>query len=191
MRYFAWVATNMTCKYEDPQHESGFLCNSTAETSDHRLILTLLNVMPVNQGDYLCKLRSTSGMASLTTVVTVQDCIESSNASINEDQARCWFSGVYPSGKVHWSQGDVNLTLFSLTTEEEDEDGRYNISSTIQIQEGNQSQPYKCSLWIPSTRTTLSSYEQPLVGKQTSSGSRIRLQWIFLMVEIMMVKCMT
>lgn len=72
IKLFAWVAKNKTCHYEDHQPDPEVLCESTAKTPQHRLTLTLLNVMPVNQGEYLCKLRSKLGVKSATTVVTVQ-----------------------------------------------------------------------------------------------------------------------
>lgn len=76
-----------------------------------------------------------------------------------------------------------------MEEDEIDQDGRYNISSTIDIQKGNKDQSYKCSLWILSVEK--SSQEVSLAESQNSSGSMIKLQWIFLIVEIMIVKSMT
>lgn len=191
IKYFAWEAKNITCKYGDPSSGSGYLCESM-ETPDHTLTLTLLNVMPVDEGDYFCKLRSNLAVKSAKTTVKIQACIGSSNASIDEDQARCWFSGVYPQGEIHWYQGEVNLTKFAKMGEEKmDQDGRYSVSSTLDIQKGDKDQSFKCSLWIPSTETSPSSHEVSLTKPQGSSGSLIKLQWIFLAVEAMIVKTMT
>lgn len=206
------------CQYPEGQTYPEVLCESTDQPPHHSLTLTLLNVMPVDEGTYLCKLQSDLGAPSEKTVVTVQgklqrfnickyillivlkktktliftDCLGSFDSSINESHAECWFSGVYPSGTISWFQGDVNLTDPASTREEVDHLGLYNVSSTIDVQKGNLSQPYTCSLWIASARKHLQSQQLPVVKKQTeSSGSMVNLQWICVMVEIMMVKCMT
>lgn len=189
---FTWLVRNKTCQYGDLKPDPELLCASSAPTSQtHVLTVTLLNVMPVNQGSYLCKLRSKVGVKSATTLVTVVDCSGSSNSFINESHAKCWFSGVYPSGVIHWFQGDVNLTNSASTEEEEDQHGRYKVWSTIDVQKGNSSQPYNCSLWIPSVGKYTSSRQLANVKGQKSSGSVVRLQGIFIMVEIMMLKLMT
>lgn len=191
IKYFAWVATNIMCKYEDPRSGSGYLCESQ-QTPKPNLTLTLLNVMPVNEGSYICKLRSNLAAKSVTTTVKIQACIGNSGTSINEDQARCWFSGVYPRGEIHWYQGEVNLTEFAKMEEDKiDHDGRYNISGTLDIQHGNKNQSYKCSLWIPSSEKSPSSLEVSLIKSLNSSGSMVELLWIFLGVEAMIVKSMT
>ncbi|XP_078125420.1 cell adhesion molecule 3-like isoform X2 [Sander vitreus] len=190
---FIWLAKNKSlCQYPEGQTSPEVLCESTDQSPHHSLTLTLLNVMPVDEGTYLCKLQSDLGAPSEKTVVTVQDCLGSFDSSINESHAECWFSGVYPSGTIFWFQGDVNLTDPAGTREEVNHLGLYNVSSTIDIQKGNLSQPYTCSLWIASARKPLWSQQLPVVEKQTgSSGSMVNLQWICVMVEIMMVKCMT
>ncbi|XP_031176932.1 uncharacterized protein LOC116065510 isoform X1 [Sander lucioperca] len=190
---FIWLAKNKSmCQYPEGQTYPEVLCESTDQPPHHSLTLTLLNVMPVDEGTYLCKLQSDLGAPSEKTVVTVQDCLGSFDSSINESHAECWFSGVYPSGTISWFQGDVNLTDPASTREEVDHLGLYNVSSTIDVQKGNLSQPYTCSLWIASARKHLQSQQLPVVKKQTeSSGSMVNLQWICVMVEIMMVKCMT
>lgn len=73
IKYFAWEATNKTCKYGDPHSDSGYLCESE-ETPDHRLILTLtlLNVTPANKGDYFCKLRSKQAAKFEITTVEIR-----------------------------------------------------------------------------------------------------------------------
>lgn len=190
--YFAWVAKNKT--YSEGQSDAEVQCKRTGMNSNPMLSLTLINVMPGDKGKYLCKLRSTQGTNSSATLVTVQDCLESYNSSINKSQAKCSFSGVYPRGIIHWSQGDVNLTGLGSTQEEEDQEGRYSVSSTIYVQGGNHNQSYKCQLWIPSHGKYLFSHElhltDRLIDSVMSSGGMVRLQWIFLMVEILMVKFM-
>lgn len=195
IKSFYWLARNKSvCQYSDDHPDPKVLCKSAVGNSCHSLTLTLLNVMPGDQGTYLCKLRSTFGVKSKTTAVTVQDCLESSGYSISKSHAECWFSGVYPRGIVHWSQGDVNLTDPGSAREEVDHLERYNVSSTIDAKKGNLSQPYNCSLWIPSARKYLSSQQLQVVEKQIitkSSGSLVKLQWICIMVEIMAVTFMT
>ncbi|XP_034749231.1 uncharacterized protein LOC117957528 isoform X2 [Etheostoma cragini] len=190
---FIWLAKNKTvCQYSEDQPHPKVLCESTSQPPHHSLTLTLLNVMPVDEGTYLCKLHSDLGALSKKTVVTVQDCLGSFGYFINESRAECWFSGVYPSGTISWFQGDVNLPVPAGTREVVDQLGLYNVSSTIDVQKGNLSQPHRCSLWITSARKYLSSQQLLMVKKQTrSSGSTVNLQWICAMVEIMLVKCVT
>ncbi|KAK9534820.1 hypothetical protein VZT92_007241 [Zoarces viviparus] len=184
VKSFSWLAKNKSvCQYGD-NGSSEFLCESSAQP--YRLTLSLLNVMPVDQGTHICKLHSTSGAKSNTTHVTVQDCVGSYGSSINGSHAECWFTGVYPIGTVHWLQGDVNFTLSASTQAEKDPHGRFNVSSSIRVKKGNLNQPYECSLWIPSARKLLSSQRIPLVEKQIrSSGCTVTLQWICMMVGIM------
>ncbi|TNN83340.1 hypothetical protein EYF80_006321 [Liparis tanakae] len=189
IKSFSWLflAKNKSVCVADRPCDPEFVCDSAAELLVHRLSVTLLNVMPANQGDYLCKLHSTFGAKDSTTTVTVQDCLGGSGSSIKEAFARCWFSGVYPSGTVHWSQGKDNFTRASSTLQQVDHHGRYNVSSSLDIREGNPNQPYACSLWIPSAGKTLASLMVHPVGKQEnrSSGGKVQLQWICVLVGIM------
>ncbi|KAE8283021.1 hypothetical protein D5F01_LYC18416 [Larimichthys crocea] len=153
---FAWGG-NKTCKCEDSQTNPEVQCESTDESPHHRLNLTLINVMPVNQGNYTCKLRSTKGVEADKTHLAVKECLGSSNSSTNQSDVTCWFDGVYPIGIIHWFRGDVNLTDSTTTRKEQDQYGRYNVSSTIGM-------------------------------TRQASGSADRLQCIWIMVEIMMVK---
>ncbi|XP_051244931.1 uncharacterized protein LOC127356900 [Dicentrarchus labrax] len=189
IKLFSWVRGNKLCTYEDSQLDPEVLCESTEDTPNHRLSMTLLNVMPVDQGEYFCKLRSKVGVGFAKTLVTVQDCFENSKSYIQKTHATCQFRGVYPSGTVHWFQGDVNLTDSAITQEEEDQYGRYDVMSTIDVQKGK-SEPYRCSLWIPSVGKNLHAQELPMVKALESSGSMVRVQWICIMVEIMVVKFM-
>lgn len=69
---FTWLFRNKTCQYGDRRPDPEVLCESTAKTPQtHSLTLTLLNVMPVSRGNYICKLRSKVGASSATTVVSV------------------------------------------------------------------------------------------------------------------------
>lgn len=188
IRLFDWLAMNQTvCSCKNKKPDPQVLCQCTEENSHHWLNLTLINVMPANEGQYLCKLRSTLGVKSATTNVKVQDCLQSSRSFINTSHAVCWFSGVNPNSDVHWFQGDVNLTDSASTQEEEAQHGQYNVLSSIDVQKGNSTQPYNCSLWTPDDGTYLTS-QQLRVKKSRSSASVLNLQWLCIVVAIMVVK---
>ncbi|KAL6102683.1 uncharacterized protein ACO6RY_02244 [Pungitius sinensis] len=183
IRSFLWMAKNESvCSLEHVVPGVG--CQHA--TSDHSLNLTLLEVMPVHQGDYFCKVRSTQGTQSGTTTVTVEDCLGRSGSSVNESHAQCWFSGVYPVGSIRWSQGGAPLAGPASARVEVDRRGRYNVSSATEARPGESSEPYECSLWIPSARKTLSSQQVLLVkGQLGSSGSPVQLAWACAMVGVM------
>ncbi|XP_037331962.2 uncharacterized protein LOC119220230 [Pungitius pungitius] len=183
IRSFLWMAKNQSvCSLEHVG--PGVRCDRAP--GDHSLNLTLLDVMPVHQGDYFCKVRSTQGTQSGTTTVTVQDCLGSSGSSVNESHARCWFSGVYPVGSIRWAQGGAPLAGPASARAEADPSGRYNVSSATEARTGESSEPYECSLWIPSARKTLSSRLLPLAkGQLSSSGSPVQLAWACAMVGVM------
>lgn len=71
IRLFSWLARNQTVCLYGNESASEALCESAAETSHHRLTLTLIDVMPGNEGKYLCKLRSGQGVNDASTFVTV------------------------------------------------------------------------------------------------------------------------
>ncbi|XP_068193642.1 cell adhesion molecule 1 [Antennarius striatus] len=188
---FTFHGNNKTCDYRNPQSESDIVCETKSETDHQTLTMTLLNVMPPNQGKYYCKLHTTQGTYSSTTVVAVQDCLDAFENTINKTHAKCVFSGLYPNGIIHWHQNGVNLTASATTWEEEDQYGRHNVSSTIDVQKGNTSQPYVCSMWIPSVGKNLKSLELYVYTKHTSSGDVGKLQWSIIIVEMIMVIWLT
>lgn len=66
---FDWMGVHKTkLTRKDPQSDPEVLCQNTT----NGLSLTLLNVMPVDQGEYLCKLHSTQGTTDAKTVVKVR-----------------------------------------------------------------------------------------------------------------------
>lgn len=107
------------------------------------------------------------------------DCLKNSSTFNNNTHAKCSFYGVYPSGVVHWFQGDRNLTEDAITHETRDKRDRFIISSTIELKKGKQSKPYNCSLWIPSLSRYLST-----LSPQVNSGCLIKLQWICVVVMV-------
>lgn len=65
-----WAHANKSCRHQDQRSEP--TCESGGEPPQYSLALTLVNVMPVDQGKYLCKLYSTMGIYYNHSVVTVQ-----------------------------------------------------------------------------------------------------------------------
>lgn len=70
IKHFSLVHRNKSCRYQD-QHLRPW-CESGGEHPRWSLALTLVNVMPVDQGEYLCKLHSTMGVYYNQSVVTVR-----------------------------------------------------------------------------------------------------------------------
>ncbi|KAK5856514.1 hypothetical protein PBY51_008103 [Eleginops maclovinus] len=126
IKFFAWNAGNKSlCTKDGPHDDPKVKCEYIYGRQLQTLTLTLLNVMPIDQGAYSCKLRSNYGPAFHKTDVKVQDCLETSGHNINESRAECWFNGVYPVGTVHWSQGEVNFTAPAFNQKEKmDHQGR-------------------------------------------------------------------
>ncbi|XP_071371518.1 programmed cell death 1 ligand 1-like [Centroberyx affinis] len=196
IKKFAWMTAESKhlCQLEDGKLDHKVLCESKAEPLNkhrHRLTLTLTNMMPANQGEYICKLYSSLGVENRRTVVTLEECLGSFDFSNNQSHVECQFHGVYPNGTVHWLQGSSNLTDSATTQTEQDQHGLYNVTSTLKVQPGDMSQPYTCSLWIPASMKYLSSQKLDVVKPpipDTSSGSSVKLQWICIMVGTLMVK---
>lgn len=65
MKLFTWVFNNTTCKYGETHADSKFVCQSGNVASQYTLNLTLLNLMPEDQREYLCKVRSKAGVESV------------------------------------------------------------------------------------------------------------------------------
>lgn len=77
VKYFAWHREKNVCQHDGAQPDGAqpdpaVRCASREEASHHTLTLTLVNVMPVHEGRYLCKLRSNQGVGSASAVLTVQ-----------------------------------------------------------------------------------------------------------------------
>lgn len=67
IKLFDWLANNKTCEYGKDHADTKVVC----ESEPRRLSMTVLNVMPVDQGDYLCKVRSVVGAKTIKTVLTI------------------------------------------------------------------------------------------------------------------------
>lgn len=193
--HFSLLADNKTekCEYKHDQADRNVRCESTDKDSYQTLAMILTNIMPVSEGKYLCKVATNVGMLYNHTYVKVQGCSRSSKSSWNGSHAECSFSGVYPRGVVHWFSGDNNITDAAITQQDMDQHGLYNILSTIRKEEDK----LNCSLWIPSLNKQLSSQEvassvnQPVMSlgiqERDSSETTVKLHWICIAVEILML----
>lgn len=85
----------------------------------------------------------------------------------------------------------MNLTDSTSTDEVKGHDGRYDVWSILDVQKGDLNQPYTCKLWIPSEGRYFQSLDLYSKKPQESSGNIVKLQWICIMVEFMMVKFMS
>ncbi|XP_045077539.1 uncharacterized protein LOC121570401 isoform X1 [Coregonus clupeaformis] len=189
---FSWVdsremkelcVVNATGVFPSP----GVLCDNT----NNSLTLTLTQVMPSSQSNYVCKLRSNLSITAASTTVTLQECLRTSEHKVfqNESQVECQFFGVYPEGTVHWFLGSENITESASTESQQDEDGLFDIRSTLPTQAGTE--PYNCSLWIPSSGTYSSHKLLPYSRGEDriSSGTRTRsrLMWVFILVGLILI----
>lgn len=68
VKLFMWIANNKTCDFRTNHTDTKVVC----ESKGGQLSLTVLNVMPADQGDYLCKVHSDKGVKSKKTVLTIQ-----------------------------------------------------------------------------------------------------------------------
>lgn len=105
-------------------------------------------------------------------------CLGKNETSRNDSHVECSFEGVYPSGMVHWFQGNKNLTEDASMKQTKDKHNRFNIRSSLKLKEGNLREPYNCSLWMPSLGRYLTILQ--------NSGCLIKLQWICVFVMVMM-----
>ncbi|XP_055762730.1 programmed cell death 1 ligand 1-like isoform X1 [Salvelinus fontinalis] len=134
---------------------SAMECRYTPQT---QLTLTLLQVQPLEQGKYLCKLRSNHGVKEATTTVKLQECYREAQPSISDEGPTCTFTGVYPDGEVHWFQGPNNVTGDStINTKQVEEGASLTITSSLKRKTVSGEGAYNCSLWIPSTGAYLTS----------------------------------
>lgn len=160
----------------EPREEDGF---------HYRLTLTLVSLKPIDAGNYTCKLHSAQGIRASRTTVEVEECRGNVSHSRNASHAECSFRDVYPSGVVHWFQGESNLTDSCTTEQRMDQHGLYDISSVIHLKKENLKQLYNCSLWIPSVGRYHSWMQVPSVR---SSQSAAGLKRIYLVLEIILLK---
>ncbi|XP_029594912.1 uncharacterized protein LOC115178038 isoform X2 [Salmo trutta] len=154
---------------------SAMECSYTPQT---QLTLTLLQVRPLDQGKYLCKLRSSHGVKEATTTVKLQECYREVQPSISDEGPTCTFTGVYPDGEVHWFQGANNVTGDSTINTKQVEDGAsLTITSSLKRKTVSGEEAYNCSLWIPSTGSYLTSslvvpeHDKARVVQPNASGS--------------------
>ncbi|XP_061567826.1 uncharacterized protein LOC133422002 [Cololabis saira] len=182
---FQWLhAGRNMCANEDKDTDDLFRCGRTNTNSHHELTLILTKIKPIQEGQYLCKIHTSVGVENIKANVVTKDCIGNSTTSMNQTHATCSFRGNYPSGVVHWFQGDVNITDGVSTQAERDEDGFYDFQSTLDTEGRNLSQPLSCSLWMPSMGKYVVNLRSNALS---SSGSIIQLQWVCVLLEIIMM----
>lgn len=70
IKTFSWLFNGQ--EYQPGKPHAEILCKRADKPPQHSLTLTILNVMPVNQGVYICKLRSNLGIKATNTTVRVQ-----------------------------------------------------------------------------------------------------------------------
>lgn len=68
----SWVGRNKTLCKSDGRDDPEVLCQNSSKMTHYTLTLTLINVMPVHQGKYICKLRSKLGIKSNSSLVKVE-----------------------------------------------------------------------------------------------------------------------
>lgn len=100
----------------------------------------------------------------------IAGCFDPSLFLVNERQAMCCFTGVYPRGSIHWFQRDVNLTDYAVRQPDEvDQEGRYGVCSTLPARSSDLSLPFNCSLWSPAK----SSYLFHVVERYVPTGRSV------------------
>ncbi|KAM9491251.1 uncharacterized protein ACWYII_003555 [Salvelinus alpinus] len=135
-------------------------------TPHAQLTLTLLQVQPLEQGKYLCKLRSSHGVKEATTTVKLQECYGEVQPSVSDEGPTCTFTEVYPDGEVHWFQGSNNVTGDPKIKTIQVKDGMFlTITSSLNRKTVSGEGAYNCSLWIPSTGAYLTSSLVPEHGE--------------------------
>lgn len=183
IKLFKWIANNKTCEYGKDHADTKVVC----ESEPRRLSMTVLNVMPGDQGDYLCKVHSKTGAKNTKTVLTIPSCYDPSLFLVNESQAMCCFTGVYPHGFIHWFQRDVNLTDSAVRQPDEvDQEGRYGVCSTLPARSSDLSLPFTCMLWSPAKSSYLFSVVKQYVPTDRSvPGGTVSLRANLTVVLIM------
>ncbi|XP_034046549.1 uncharacterized protein LOC117528105 [Thalassophryne amazonica] len=191
IKKFIWISPEKpVCQFRGGKPDPGVVCENKSQPLQSSLSMTLINMLPAKQGEYICKLHSTLAIKDSTTIVKLQECFQSNGSSQNKSHAECWFNGFYPNGTVHWFHAGVNLTESASTQQELNEHGLYNVKSILKREPQNTAHSYTCSLWIPA----LGKYQSNLLvlrGESRSSGSRVSIPWMYALVTILLIMFMT
>lgn len=117
----------------------------------------------------------------------IAGCFDSSLFLVNESQAMCCFTGVYPRSSIHWFQSDVNLTDSAVRQPDEvDQEGRYSVCSTLPARSSNLSLPFNCLLWSPAKSSYLIHVVERYVPTERSvTGGTVSLRANLTVVLIM------
>ncbi|KAJ8399700.1 hypothetical protein AAFF_G00408050 [Aldrovandia affinis] len=174
VNHFSWIRMadgETLCTFNDDaeaKKHNRILCKYTDQ---EQLALTLRHLLPADEGNYTCKLRSNLGIRHTMSAVKVRECFQGSEPVPSSSGVACRFYGVYPQGEVHWFDRDKNVTDKSTADNsgKPDRHGMYNVSSRL-LTEDRSREEYNCSLWIPSTGAYLTStlVRMPVKGGATS-----------------------
>lgn len=117
----------------------------------------------------------------------IAGCFDNPLLLVNESQAMCCFTGVYPRGSIHWFQRDFNLTDSAVRQPDKvDQEGRYNVCSTLPARSSNLSLPFNCSLWSPAKSSYLFHVvEQYVPTEKSVTGDTVSLRANLTVVLIM------
>ncbi|KAL2087205.1 hypothetical protein ACEWY4_018264 [Coilia grayii] len=157
--YFAWINPEGTVLCELDTHGRVINHNSRVNCTyrDKQLVLTIHDVIPLNEGKYHCKLRSSLGVKSAVTDLKLKECHHRLHHHTQGSNVTCWARGVYPEAHIHWFQGPQNLTHLSVAhPSSQADDGTYEVVSTLLH---HPTSAFKCSLWSPTSVRYLTSTE--------------------------------
>ncbi|XP_018616888.1 uncharacterized protein LOC108939770 [Scleropages formosus] len=125
-----------------------------------QLILTFRHIRAVDQGQYICKLRSNRGIKEVSATVKLQECYRGVHHDSSSSAMTCSFSGVYPEGEVHWFDGDRNITGDSQHHSIKfNHDGTFNVSGSLPAR--TPTRAHHCSLWMHGSGSYLARHLLP------------------------------
>lgn len=156
IRHLSWMQNEKTLcdsdgKITDDHSNalSGFRC----VYEQGKLSLVFTKVQPLETGAavmYMCKLRSSLGVAQEYTKVELQECCGNVEVAVTPKGPTCTFTGVHPDGDVHWFHGSTKLAEDSVRTNtSKSVDGGGWLTVTSSLEKKDYKEPYNCSLWNP------------------------------------------
>ncbi|XP_032418986.1 uncharacterized protein LOC116720072 isoform X1 [Xiphophorus hellerii] len=157
VKYMEWSHGNMSlCSVDSEQTitklQRHFQSDFDCKYEDGRLSLVFERMLPLQSGEYRCKLRSNKGVANECTKVQLQEFCGKVEAVLRSHGPSCRFNHVYPDGDVHWFHDSRNVSDESVmqhTTKSIDSHGWMIIHSWLTLNgtsERSSHEPYNCSL---------------------------------------------
>ncbi|XP_028829976.1 uncharacterized protein LOC114786743 [Denticeps clupeoides] len=147
---FSWISDNTKKTLCDVKNTESSMPHFSCAHEDRSLVLTIHHARLADEGNYLCKLRSSMGIKQTWSKVNLQDC--HSKSHYDPLRRTCHASGIYPQGQIHWSHHHSNLTHNSTLNTTQAADGTYELISTLHH---DLHHDYNCSLWFPRTGTKI------------------------------------